>query len=141
VTVLLHDPPGVIWIGTYGDGLYRWNRGLRRIDRFSRGGGELSDDWILCGIRGGEGLYFGTFGGGLSLFTGGRWSKVGLREGLAALDISSAASLPPYLCFATLGAGISLLDQSLQGPRFGGLSEKGVVLQPNGSPQVERGEP
>jgi tetratricopeptide (TPR) repeat protein len=113
VTMLIHDPPDTVWIGTYGSGLYQWDRGRRRIQRFSRADGQLSDDWVLCGVRGARGLYFGTFGGGVSLFADGRWRSVGLREGLAALDISSVAYLPPYVCFGTLGSGVCVLDESL----------------------------
>ena len=105
--------------GTYGEGLYRWNRRENRIDHFSKASGAITDDWVLCAIRTESGLYFGTFGGGVSRFVAGnegegdRWKRIGLRQGLSALDISSATYDPPRVYFGTLGSGVSILDESL----------------------------
>lgn len=120
VTTILPEPLGTVWIGTYGSGLYRWDRVRRRIDSYTRAEGQLADDWVLCAVRAASGLYFGTFGAGLayrpasiSAAEAADFRFLGLRDGLAALDISCAAYLPPYVCFGTLGSGVSLVDESL----------------------------
>jgi tetratricopeptide (TPR) repeat protein len=114
ITLLLEDE-NTLWIGTYGEGLYRWNRAQNRIEHFSRASGQLADDWILCAVRAESGLYFGTFGGGLSRLPAGRtaWEHIGLGQGMSALDISTAAYSPPRLYFGTLGSGITILDETL----------------------------
>jgi tetratricopeptide (TPR) repeat protein len=125
VIALLGEDADTLWIGTYGDGLYRWKRRENTIDHFSRTSGEIADDWVLCAVRTDSGLYFGTFGGGVSRFMPGRgvhpgfWERIGLRQGLSALDISCATYAAPNLYFGTLGSGISILDESLvlSGPR------------------------
>ena len=112
---LLAEDENTLWIGTYGEGLYRWNRDVNRIEHFTKASGLLADDWVLCAVAAESGLYFGTFGGGVSQLSGEQrlWRRIGLRQGLAALDISTAAYFPPRLFFGTLGSGISVLDESL----------------------------
>jgi tetratricopeptide (TPR) repeat protein len=123
VITLLPENEDTLWIGTYGEGLYRWKRGENRIEHFSKASGEIADDWILCAVKAASGLYFGTFGGGVSRFVPERdlWERVGLRQGLSALDISSVTYAAPNLFFGTLGAGISVLDESLVLNGSGGI--------------------
>jgi ligand-binding sensor domain-containing protein len=127
VITLLGEDENTLWIGTYGEGLYRWNRKENTVERFSKASGEIADDWVLCAVRTDSGLYFGTFGGGVSRFLPGsvpgqdRWEKIGLRQGLSALDISSAAYSAPRLYFGTLGSAISILDESLVLDGSGGI--------------------
>jgi hypothetical protein len=115
IVMLLPDGPDTIWIGTYGEGLYRWRRRENRLEHFSKASGELSDDWVLCGARADSGSYFGTFGGGVCYLDrrSGRFRRLGLRDGLGALDISCAAYSAPELYFGTLGSGLSICDESL----------------------------
>ncbi len=115
VIMLLAEGEDILWIGTYGQGLYRWDRRSNSLVRYSKATGELGDDWVLCGIRTEAGLYFGTFGGGVShkKAGSGSWERIGLREGLSALDISAAACRAPRVFFATLGSGVSILDESV----------------------------
>ncbi|MBA7584468.1 hypothetical protein ES708_26423 [subsurface metagenome] len=114
ITLLVEDEEN-LWIGTYGEGLYRWDRRGNAVEHFSKASGQLADDWILCAVQARTGLYFGTFGGGVThLSSPGRsWQQIGLRQGLAALDISAATYSPPRLYFGTLGSGISVLDESI----------------------------
>ena len=118
ITLLVEDEDN-LWIGTYGEGLYRWDRRENTVEHFSKASGQLADDWILCGVQARTGLYFGTFGGGVTHLSAQEraWRQIGLRQGLAALDISAAIYSPPRLYFGTLGSGISVLDESLV---FGG---------------------
>jgi ligand-binding sensor domain-containing protein len=123
VITLLAEDDDTLWIGTYGEGLYRWKRSVNTIEHFSKTSGEIADDWILCALRADSGLYFGTFGGGVSRFLPEQdlWERIGLRRGLSALDISSATYAAPYLFFGTLGSGISILDESLVLDGSGGI--------------------
>jgi len=114
ITLLVEDEEN-LWIGTYGEGLYRWNRRGNTVEHFSKASGELADDWVLCAVQTRTGLYFGTFGGGVTHLSKEErsWRRIGLRQGLTALDISAATYYPPRLYFGTLGSGISVLDESL----------------------------
>jgi ligand-binding sensor domain-containing protein len=120
---LLPDGEDTLWIGTYGEGLYRWNSRENTIEHFSKASGEIADDWVLCAVRSDSGLYFGTFGGGVSRFLPEqeRWERIGLRQGLSALDISSVTYAAPRLYFGTLGSGISILDETLVLVGSGGI--------------------
>lgn len=111
ITMLLADPPDSFWIGTYGQGVYRWDGATRRLSHFTRAGGSLGDDWVLCGARTRSGLYFGTLGGGLSRYDGRSWQTLGREQGVAARDISALAYSSPYLYLGTLGAGITILSE------------------------------
>ena len=115
ITMILADPAdrNTVWIGTYGMGLYRWERDSNRTLHYTKETGSLSDNWVLCGVRAESGLYFGTFGGGVSHLANKseRWRTLGLREGLSSLDISAVGYSPPFIFFGTLGAGISVYHE------------------------------
>ncbi|UCF99289.1 MAG: hypothetical protein JSV89_07045 [Spirochaetaceae bacterium] len=115
VISLLVEDDNTLWIGTYGEGLYRWRRQQNTIEHFSRASGHIADDWVLSAQRAESGLYFGTFGGGVSRYLPEEdsWQRIGLSQGLAALDISTVTYTAPHLFFGTLGSGISVLDESL----------------------------
>jgi hypothetical protein len=108
ITTILPDRRGRIWIGTYGDGLFMWTGSAEPISRFSRESGEIGDDWILSSCETPRGLYFGSFGAGVSVLEnpGGKWTRMGIADGLTSLDISSISFLAPYVFFGTLGAGV-----------------------------------
>lgn len=114
ITLLVEDEDN-LWIGTYGEGLYKWDRRGNAVEHFSKASGQLADDWVLCAAQSRTGLYFGTFGGGITHLSAQErsWRQIGLRQGLAALDISAVTYSPPRLYFGTLGSGISVLDESL----------------------------
>jgi tetratricopeptide (TPR) repeat protein len=123
VITLLPEDEDTLWIGTYGEGLYRWKRRDNRMEHFSKASGQIADDWVLCAVRADSGLYFGTFGGGVARFLPGRglWERIGLGQGLSALDISTVTYAAPHLFFGTLGSGISILDESLVLEGSGGI--------------------
>ncbi len=123
VITLLPEGEDTLWIGTYGEGLYRWKRKENKIEHFSKDSGEIADDWVLCALRADSGLYFGTFGGGISRYLPQRerWEQIGLSQGLSALDISSVTYAAPNLFFGTLGSGISILNESLVLDGSGGI--------------------
>lgn len=111
VTVLLADPPRGFWVGTYGDGLYHWDRQASRLAHYSRMGGQLGDDWVLCAVRAESGTYFGTLGGGLARYAQGAWRVLSFREGVLSADIPALTYAAPCLYLGSLGAGVTALAE------------------------------
>jgi hypothetical protein len=114
ITSVLADSAGRVWIGTYGDGLTLWVADKGTLRRFSRASGEIGDDWILASCETDRGVYFGSFGGGVSVFVKGseRWKRFGISDGLASADVVAIAWRAPYLFFGTLGGGVSMYDEA-----------------------------
>ena len=81
---------GALWIGTRGNGLFRWAGG--RMEHFEKANG-LSDDYI-CGLfedRQGR-LWIGTETGGLHVYADGHLSRAyGAADGVATHDLASFA--------------------------------------------------
>lgn len=115
VTTITADR-GRVWIGTYGEGLWRWEGD--RITRYGRDTGEIGDDWVLASCRVGDGVWFGTFGAGAS-FVGddGRWRRLGVADGLPSLDVAAIAWRAPFVYFGTLGAGVCAYWEGADGPQ------------------------
>ena len=117
-----------MWIATYGDGLYLWLPDAGTIRHFSKSTGELGDDWVLAVCETDNAVYFGSFGGGVSVFRkaaslkaapageSSRWRRIGIPDGLGSLDVSAIACRAPYVFFGTLGAGVSVYDEEADGP-------------------------
>ncbi len=120
VTTILDDGQGSVWIGTYGDGLWRWSPGLGTLRHFSKASGEIGDDWILSSCRTRRALYFGSFGAGASAYvpTSGAWRRYGITEGLGSLDVAAIAWREPFVFFGTLGAGVSVYNEESDGPQL-----------------------
>ncbi len=118
VTTVLAGSDGAVWIGTYGDGLTRWGPD-GTITRLTRATGELGDDWVLASCETDRALYFGSFGGGVSVRVkkDGTWRRFGISDGLAAADVAAIAWRSPYVFFGTLGAGVSVYDEAEDGAR------------------------
>jgi tetratricopeptide (TPR) repeat protein len=123
IIMLLPEGDGELWIGTYGEGLYRWDRLQNHLAHFRKDQGQLGDDWILCGASTATGVYFGTFGAGVSRYRDDSWRVIGLREGLGGLDITAVTYSPPYVIFGTLGSGITMFDESLALAGFAGVQQ------------------
>ncbi len=120
ITALLPDSAGRVWIGTYGEGLFSWSDGPEPIRSFTRDTGEIGDDWVLAACETPRGVYFGTFGGGVSVRAtrDGSWRTLGIGDGLPSLDITSIAYRAPFLFFGTLGAGVSRYDEADDGAQL-----------------------
>ena len=115
VTTVLADR-GRVWIGTYGEGLWKWEG--QRVSRYGRDTGEIGDDWVLASCRTAGGVWFGTFGAGAS-FAGddGRWRRLGAADGLPSLDVAAIAWRAPFVYFGTLGAGVCAWWEGADGPQ------------------------
>lgn len=71
---IIQDAKGYLWIGT-GDGLSRYNGFV--FENFTTGD-SLADNFITCGIRDGEFLWFGHMNGQLSYYDGNQFWPVSL---------------------------------------------------------------
>jgi len=113
IGTVLPDSEGHVWIGTYGDGLSVWSPNKGTLRHFTKATGEISDDWVLASCETDRALYFGSFGGGVSVYLKetDSWKRLGIRDGLASLDIAAIAWRRPYVFFGTLGAGVSVYDE------------------------------
>jgi ligand-binding sensor domain-containing protein len=112
VTCFVEDG-GTIWVGTYGEGLYRWDRETNSLSRFRKRDGSIPDDWILAGVATDRAVYFGTFGGGVAVFDKEArvFRDLGIADGLSSADVASVAYWKPHLYFGTLGGGVTVFDE------------------------------
>lgn len=118
ITTILVARDGRIWIGTYGEGLDVWSPESGQVRQYTKERGpEIGDDWILSSCETDRALYFGSFGGGVSVLTksGGSWRRMGIRDGLAGLDVPAIAWRAPRVYFGTLGGGVSVYDEDEDG--------------------------
>ncbi len=116
-----HDPSG-----TRRDDLDRHVRrgpvvlgagGGQRPAAHAEPGRRSTDDWILSSCETDRALYFGSFGGGVSVRSkaDGSWRRIGIHDGLSSLDVPAIAWRPPSLFFGTLGGGVSVYDEAADG--------------------------
>lgn len=117
ITTILRASDGKVWIGTYGDGIWSWDPTAGKLRHYSQETGEISNDWILSSAETDRALYFGSFGGGVSVLgkKTGAWRHFGIADGLASLDVAAIAWRAPYVFFGTLGAGVSQYDEEADG--------------------------
>ena len=118
ITTVLPARDGTVWLGTYGEGLAAWKPDAGKVQQFTRDTSpQIGDNWILSGCETDRALYFGTFGGGVSILSksDGSWRRVGIREGLASMDVAAIAWKAPSVFFGTLGGGVSVYDEDEDG--------------------------
>jgi len=117
ITTILPARDGRIWIGTYGEGLAVWSPGANSLKQYTKANAEIADDWILSSCETDRALYFGSFGGGVSVFSkaDGSWRPIGIHDGLASLDVPAIAWRPPSVFFGTLGGGVSVYNEAADG--------------------------
>ena len=113
ITTVLPDAEGRVWIGTYGEGLFLWKPDGSGLIHYSRATGQIGDDWVLAGCETDRALYFGSFGGGVSVYSkgSGLWRRLGISDGLASIDVPAIAWRAPFVFFGTLGAGASMYEE------------------------------
>lgn len=117
ITTILPARDGRIWIGTYGEGLSVWAPDSNGVQQYTKAGSEIADDWILSSCETDRALYFGSFGGGVSVLSkaDGSWRRIGIHDGLGSLDVPAIAWRPPSVFFGTLGGGVSVYDEAADG--------------------------
>ncbi len=87
VRAIAEDAQGILWIGTDGGGLARFQNGTFTQIRQSPGG--LPSDSVTALLTDADGvLWVGTSGGGLGRFHDGAWTRFTRREGLAGNSIT-----------------------------------------------------
>ena len=103
------DPDGDLWIATNGGGLLRYRGGVFR--RYAEADG-LPHGRILCLLPSADGLWAGTYGGGLvHLGRDDRIEVLGLAEGLPDLSIFALArTADGALWIGSQNGGLSRLD-------------------------------
>ncbi|MGA2479310.1 MAG: two-component regulator propeller domain-containing protein, partial [Spirochaetia bacterium] len=113
ITTVLPDAEGRVWIGTYGEGLFVWKPDGGSLIHYSKATGQIGDDWVLAGCETDRALYFGSFGGGVSVYSkgSGLWRRLGISDGLASIDVPAIAWRAPFVFFGTLGAGVSMYEE------------------------------
>jgi len=86
ITGIAPDASGALWVGTEGDGLYRFNRVSQLPAERTRG---LPSGWIRTLYLDAQGtLWIGTGGGGLSRLQNGAIATFTMRDGLPDNTIS-----------------------------------------------------
>lgn len=117
ITTILPARDGRIWVGTYGEGLAAWSPAAGSLKQYTKADAGITDDWILSSCETDRALYFGSFGGGVSVLskTDGSWRPIGIHDGLASLDVPAIAWRPPSLYFGTLGGGVSVYNEDADG--------------------------
>ena len=75
----------------------------------------MTGSWRACETD--RGIYFGSFGGGVSVFLkgAGSWRRFGISDGLASADVAAIAWRAPYVFFGTLGGGVSVYNEAADG--------------------------
>ena len=81
VYTIYRDSDGVMWFGTYGDGISRYD-GKEFVNFTNKDG--LADNHVISIDCAPDGImWFGTWGGGISLYDGIAWTSLDSRDGLA----------------------------------------------------------
>jgi ligand-binding sensor domain-containing protein len=100
-----------LWIATWFEGLFRWDRVTDQVDHFGLAEG-LTDESIASLYEDRDGrVWIGTWGGGVNWYDGQAFHSLTQKDGLAGnwvVDIMQDRR--GRMLFATLGGGISLYD-------------------------------
>ena len=87
VRAITEDAQGILWIGTDGGGLARFQNGA--FTQIHQSPGGLPSDSVTALLADADGvLWVGTSGGGLGRFHDGAWTRFTRREGLAGNSIT-----------------------------------------------------
>ena len=113
VTTLQEDASGMLWCGTDGEGIIRYNPGTgREIHIRKEASGLLSDIMVSSTVAPDGSLWFGAFRGGLTHYKNGRWTSYSTAGGVLASndvwDIKCSADGIIYI--GTLGSGLQVLN-------------------------------
>ncbi len=92
VLSLAEGENGEVWVGTYGDGVYRLRQG-KVIERYDRSNGLASNEVRAIALAG-ERVFFGT-SGGLNMLWQQQISTLTTADGLPGLFVSALYYQPP----------------------------------------------
>ena len=90
VYTILESKPDVLWIGTFGGGLNKFDKKTEKFTSYqyiSNDSYSISDNRVICIFEDSEGiLWVGTFGGGLNKYSEelSRFIRFGEKEGLTS---------------------------------------------------------
>jgi signal transduction histidine kinase/ligand-binding sensor domain-containing protein/CheY-like chemotaxis protein len=106
ISALAPGPDGALWIGTYGDGLFRLRAGL--FEHYGKEQG-LSNNAIFCLLAENDGsLWVGTNAGGMNLLRPQAIRQIGAPEGLSDTDADAVFEAHDgSLWIATEGRGLN----------------------------------
>ena len=113
VTTLLEDDSGIIWCGTDGNGIIRYDPETGKRTNIRMDQNKLLSDIVVSSTLAPDGsLWFGAFRGGLTHFSGGRWTSYNtVTSNLASNDIwDIRCTRGSTLYIGTLGAGLQVMD-------------------------------
>ena len=113
VTTLLEENSGIIWCGTDGSGIIRYDPSTgERTDFRMESSGLLSDIIISSTLAPDGSLWFGSFRGGLTHLSDGKWTSYNTSTSPLASndiwDIRCTEDGKVYL--GTLGSGLQVID-------------------------------
>lgn len=113
VTTVVEDNSGIIWCGTDGNGIIRYDpeTGMRTDLRQDQNK-LLSDIMVSSTLAPDGSLWFGAFRGGLTHFSGGKWTSYHTSSSnLASNDIwDIKCTKDGTIYIGTLGAGLQVMD-------------------------------
>ena len=110
VTALAADRDG-LWIGTAGDGLYRWD-GNKRKERYLLRDTTLFDYVNTLDFKH-DHLYVGT-PNGLHIFDGGRWQNLSTDDGLPSNNVTSIDASDWTVYVGTDNGVVSFFENELK---------------------------
>ena len=99
-----------LWVGTGGDGLYRWN-GSDFQQRYLTRDSTLFDNVSALAFRHGH-LYLGT-DNGMFVFDGGRWETVSVEQGMPSDEIVSINADGWIVYVGTAGGTVTWYKQKV----------------------------
>ncbi len=101
----VHWDGDTLWVGTLA-GLSAFKGG--RWQFYTKEGGQLNNNWVTAICSTDEGVWVGTYGGGVSFFDGGGWDDFAADRDLNNLEINPHALIPfgRGVLAGTLGGGL-----------------------------------
>jgi ligand-binding sensor domain-containing protein/serine phosphatase RsbU (regulator of sigma subunit) len=103
---IIQDVQGYLWVGT-GNGLSRYNGFI--FENYTTSD-SLGDNFITCGIRNGESLWFGHMNGRLSYFNGKKFHTVNVPQPIVSQITHFAKSPNGSIWVSTYADGLLKLD-------------------------------
>ncbi len=111
ISALVADAAGGLWIGTDGDGVYRWD-GERYQQRYLSRDSSLFDQ-VTALAYGHQHLYLGT-ANGLYVHDGGRWETLTVEDGLPSNQITAIDASSWVVYVGTVNGSASYFENEVK---------------------------